>query len=76
MGASHPPADLGGQTAIAINGEVGSYFCNKRGLWQGDPISPLVFNFVADALSAMLDRAREAGHITGVVTHLIPGGVS
>src|SRR4051812_47607794 len=24
----------------------------------------------------MLDRAREAGHITGGVPHLIPGGVS
>jgi hypothetical protein len=31
----------GGQTAISINGEVGPYFRNKRGVHQGDPISPL-----------------------------------
>jgi hypothetical protein len=64
----------GGQTAIAINGEVGPYFRNKRGVRQGDPISPLLFNFVGDALDAILSRARAAGHIQGVVPHLIPGG--
>jgi hypothetical protein len=66
----------GGQTAISINGEVGPYFRNKQGVRQGDPISPLLFDFVADALDAILVRAREAGHIRGVVPHLIPGGVS
>ena len=66
----------GGQTAIAVNGEVGNFFRNKCGLRQGDPASPLLFNFVADALGAMLDRARLAGHIRGVVGNLIPGGVS
>jgi hypothetical protein len=35
-----------------------------------------LFNFVADALAAILDRAKEAGHIHGVVPHLIPRGVS
>jgi hypothetical protein len=43
---------------------------------QGDPISPLLFDFVADAFQAILARARDAGHIHGVVPHLIPGGVS
>lgn len=66
----------GGQTAIAVNGEVGNFSRNKRGLRQGDPASPLLFNFVADALGAMLDKARIAGHIRGVVGNLIPGGVS
>ncbi|XP_020146531.1 uncharacterized protein [Aegilops tauschii subsp. strangulata] len=66
----------GGQTAIAVNREVGNFFRNKRGLRQGDPASPLLFNFVADALGAMLDKARTAGHIRGVVGNLIPGGVS
>jgi hypothetical protein len=66
----------GGQTAISINGVVGPYFRNKRGVRQGDPISPLLFDFVADALDAILSKARVAGHIKGVVPHLIPGGVS
>ena len=64
----------GGQTAVAVNGEIGPYFRNKRGLRQGDPIFPLLFNFIVDALPAMLDRAREAGYICGVASHLILGG--
>ena len=30
----------GGQTAISVNGEVGHFFRNKRGLRQGDPFPP------------------------------------
>ncbi|KAK1614885.1 hypothetical protein QYE76_020402 [Lolium multiflorum] len=66
----------GGQTAITINGEVGNYFRNGRGVRQGDPLSPLLFDFVAEALAAILDRALAAGHIEGVIPHIIPGGVS
>jgi hypothetical protein len=66
----------GGQTAISINGEVGPFFRNKRGVHQGDPISPLLFDFMADALSALLDAATRVGHIKGVVPHLIHGGVT
>ena len=66
----------GGQTAISINGEVGPYFRNKRGVRQGDPSSPLLFNFMADSLARMLDLASAAGHIHGVVPHLIEGGVA
>ncbi|KAK1693140.1 hypothetical protein QYE76_009837 [Lolium multiflorum] len=66
----------GGQTAISINGEIGPYFRNKPGVRQGDPLSPLLFNFIGEALSGILTAASEAGHIHGVVPHLIPGGIS
>jgi hypothetical protein len=66
---------MGGQTAISINGEVGPFFCNKRGVRQGDPLSPLLFNFLAEALSIILSSAAAAGHIAGVIPHLIPGGL-
>ena len=39
-------------------------------------MSPLLFKFVVDALSAMLRKAAAAGHIKGLVGHLIPGGVT
>ena len=64
-----------GNTSIIVNGDMGKFFRNRKGLRQGDPVSPLVFNFVADALAALLSKSREAGHITGLVPHLIPGGV-
>jgi hypothetical protein len=46
------------------------FFRNKRGVRQGDPISPLLFDFMADALSALIDAAARAGHLRGVVPHL------
>ena len=66
----------GGQTAISINGEVGPFFRNIRGVCQGDPSSPLLFDFVVDALDAILSKASVAGHIQGVVPHLIPRGLT
>jgi hypothetical protein len=65
-----------GQTAISINGEIGPHFRNKRGVRQGDPISPLLFNFIADTLSIILDHASAMGHIKGVVSHLVDDGVT
>jgi hypothetical protein len=64
----------GGQTAINVNGEVGPYFRNARGVRQGDPLSPILFDFIVDGLAAILAKANRAGHIEGVVPHLIPGG--
>lgn len=35
----------GGHTTVNVNGVVGPFFPNGRGLHQGDPISPIPFNF-------------------------------
>jgi hypothetical protein len=59
----------GGQTAINVNGEVGQYFRNARGVRQGDPLSPILFDFMVDALAAILTRAKESGHRGCVPPH-------
>jgi hypothetical protein len=51
-------------------------FSNKKSLRQGDPLSPLLFNLVADMLNLLIDRAKEDGQINGLVPHLIDGGIS
>jgi hypothetical protein len=43
---------------------------------QGDPLSPILFDFMVDSLAAIINKARAAGHVKGLVPHLIPGGVT
>jgi hypothetical protein len=66
----------GGRVAINLNGELGHYFRSYKGLRQGDPLSPLLFNIVADGLSAILNRAAERGVLQGVTPHLVDGGLT
>ena len=51
--------------SILINGSPIDFFGSSRGLWQGDPLSPLLFDIVMEALSRMLDVAASAGQFSG-----------
>jgi hypothetical protein len=66
----------GGTVGIKVNDEVGPYFQTKRGLRQGDPMSPILFNIVADMLALLINRAKHDGQISGVLPHLIDDGLS
>lgn len=66
----------GEKVCVNVNGERSPYFRTFRGLRQGDHLSPLLFNLVADALGVLLNKAIQKGHIKGVLEDLIPGGVS
>jgi hypothetical protein len=65
-----------GSVAIKINDDVGRYFQTLKGLRQGDPLSPILFNILADMLAIMIERAKFDGLIKGVVPHLVGGGLS
>lgn len=49
-----------------INGEIGPFFKPSRGVKQGDPMSPFLFNLVMIALATILDVARGACHLRGL----------
>jgi hypothetical protein len=66
----------GGSVAIKVNDDVGTYFQTLKGLRQGDPLSPMLFNIVADMLAIMIKRAKNDGLIEGVIPHLVDGGLS
>jgi hypothetical protein len=66
----------GGSVAIKGNDDVDKYFQTLKGLRQGDPLSPMLFNIVADMLAIMIERAKNDGLIEGVIPYLVDGGLS
>jgi hypothetical protein len=47
-----------------------------KGLRRGDPLSPILFNIVADMLAILIERAKADNQVSGVVPHLVDGGLS
>ena len=64
-----------GEVCVNVNGHRGGFFRTYQGLRQGVPLSPLLFNLIADALSALLDKEVRKKHITRVLADLKPGGI-
>jgi hypothetical protein len=58
-----------------VNDVEGDFFLTGKGLTQGDPFAPLLFNFVVDVFSKMVNKGASCGMITGLCPHLVPGGV-
>jgi hypothetical protein len=48
----------GGTVSVKLNDQLGPYFSNHKGVRQGDPLSPILFNFVADFLTKMVNKAQ------------------
>jgi hypothetical protein len=66
----------GGSVAIRVNDDTGRYFQTRKVLCQGDPLSPMLFNIVADMLAILIEWAKSDGQIEGVIPHLVDGGLS
>ena len=62
--------------AVKFNDNLGHYFQTKKGVRQGDPVSPIMFNIVVDMLAILISRAKEDEQTKGVVPHLVDEGLS
>lgn len=47
--------------SILLNGKAKNYFHFKRGVRQGDPLSPMLFNLGVNVLAHFFEKAKENG---------------
>jgi hypothetical protein len=62
----------GGKACINIDGERSQYSNTYQSLRQGDLISPVMFNVVAEVLATLMKKAASQGKVKGVLTHILP----
>jgi hypothetical protein len=63
-----------GSVGIRVNNDIGHHFQTRKGLRQGDPLSPILFNIIADMLAILIARAKEDGQVNGLIPHLVDRG--
>ena len=66
----------GGSAGINVNDDISHNFQTRKGLRQGDPMSPILFNIVADMLVMIINRAKKNGQVQGIIPHLVEDGLS
>ena len=57
----------GGEVCVKLNDNMGKYFPTDKGMRQGDSISPLIFDMVADALAILMNMDKASGLVKGVL---------
>ena len=65
----------GGSICVRLNDVNGGYFKPGKGFRQGDPLSPLLFNLVANVFTRMLMKAAGERLITGLLPEVRDGGI-
>jgi hypothetical protein len=50
-----------GSVGVQVNDDLGHFFAPRKGLRQGDPLSPILFNLVADMLTVLIERSKSLG---------------
>ena len=51
--------------SILLNGSPSDFFGSSKGIQQEDPLSPMLFDIVMEALNRMLDVVATAGQFLG-----------
>jgi hypothetical protein len=64
-----------GYVGVRINDVNSEFFLTGKGVRQGDPISPILFNFMADVFTRMLIKAASHGHSSGLMQSMTNTGV-
>jgi hypothetical protein len=64
-----------GSIAIRLNDRNSHYFQPRKGLRQGDPLSPLLFNLVVDVFTRMLCTIASKGYLIGLMNRRCPEGI-
>jgi hypothetical protein len=65
-----------GTVSIKINNKTGPYFKSAKGVRQGDPLSPFLFNAAVQCLAKMVLEAQQNGLLVGLAHDLIDKGVA
>jgi hypothetical protein len=66
---------VGGILCVRISKSFGRDFGTSKGVRQGDPISPLMFNAVGDVIARMSRKAKNNGSIKGLVPPIVKIGI-
>ena len=63
-------------TRVLLNGVPGEVLYHRRGLRQGDPLSPMLFILVMDVLNRLIEKASTEGLLQPISTRNIHHRVS
>jgi hypothetical protein len=66
----------GGTLSVKVNDKVGPYFTSHKGVRQGDPFAPCLFNMAANSLAKRIHLAQGNGLIKGLVDNMVQHGVA
>ncbi|XP_071680257.1 uncharacterized protein [Lolium perenne] len=65
-----------GTLSVKVNDRKGAYFGSHKGVRQGDPFAPFLFNMAANSLAKMISIAQQNGLLTGLADNIVQNGVA
>jgi hypothetical protein len=65
-----------GTLSVKINDKVGAYFGSHKGVRQGDPFAPFLFNMAANSFAKMIFVAQQNDLLVGLADIIVPKGIA